>query len=28
MHWFWWLFWGWLAGSYLTAMVVEHDEKD
>jgi hypothetical protein len=28
MHWFWWLFWGWLAASYLTAIVVEHDEKD
>jgi hypothetical protein len=28
LHWGWWLFWGWLAGSYLTAMVVERDEKD
>lgn len=28
LHWAWWLFWGWLAGSYLTAMVVERDEKD
>lgn len=28
LHWGWWLFWGWLAGAYLTAMVVERDEKD
>ena len=28
LHWAWWLFWGWLAGSYLVAMVVERDEKD
>jgi hypothetical protein len=28
LHWFWWLFWGWLAGSYLIGMVVERDEKD
>lgn len=28
LHWGWWLFWGWLAGAYLTSMVVERDEKD
>lgn len=28
LHWSWWAFWGWLAGSYLTAMLVERDEKD
>lgn len=28
LHWGWWVFWGWLAGSYLTAMLVERDEKD
>jgi hypothetical protein len=28
LHWTWWLFWGWLAGSYVIAMVVERDEKD
>jgi hypothetical protein len=28
LHWGWWLFWGWLAGSYLTSIVVERDQKD
>lgn len=27
MHWTWWAFNGWLAASYLVAMVVERDEK-
>ncbi len=28
LHWGWWLFWGWLAGSYLVSIFVENDEKD
>lgn len=24
----WWLFWGWLAASYLVSILVERDEKD
>lgn len=28
LHPVWWIFWGWLAGAYLTSMVVEFDEKD
>lgn len=28
LHWGWWVFWGWLAGSYAAAIVVERDEKD
>lgn len=26
LHPVWWLFWGWLAASYLTSMIVERDE--
>lgn len=26
LHVVWWLFWGWLAASYLTSMIVERDE--
>lgn len=26
LHWSWWVFWGWLAGSYLAAMVTHWDE--
>ena len=28
LHPVWWVFWGWLAGSYLVSMIVERDEKD
>ena len=28
LHVAWWVFWGWLAGSYLVSMTVERDEKD
>lgn len=26
--WAWWIFWGWLALSYLAAILVNHDEKE
>lgn len=25
LHWTWWVFWGWLAGSYVASMIVVRD---
>jgi hypothetical protein len=28
LSWLWWIFWGWLALSYVAAIVVNHDERE
>lgn len=28
LHWTWWVFWGWLAGSYVASMIVVRDTPE